>query len=176
MGKTVIMVTHDPSLARRTDRSLLLSDGELIHEQVARSFPELPHPRLLWLTHKLQTRNYKPGEIIASQDSQDFGLMLVTSGDLRVNFTQNGHPQPPAPGRLATGEFISALDFSYAGEALAGVQSDKGTDVEALVLSRTDLNQWLNAAPADRDKLENFVLQRFNTWLPGDHRLAKGGV
>jgi len=29
-GKTIIMVTHDPELARRTDRTLLLADGELI--------------------------------------------------------------------------------------------------------------------------------------------------
>jgi putative ABC transport system ATP-binding protein len=29
-GKTIIMVTHDPGLARRTSRTLLLSDGRLI--------------------------------------------------------------------------------------------------------------------------------------------------
>jgi putative ABC transport system ATP-binding protein len=29
-GKTIIMVTHDPSLARRTNRTLLLSDGNLV--------------------------------------------------------------------------------------------------------------------------------------------------
>jgi putative ABC transport system ATP-binding protein len=31
-GKTLIMVTHDSTLARRTDRTLLLSDGELIND------------------------------------------------------------------------------------------------------------------------------------------------
>jgi ABC-type lipoprotein export system ATPase subunit len=29
-GKTIIMVTHDPGLARRTSRTLLLSDGKLV--------------------------------------------------------------------------------------------------------------------------------------------------
>jgi putative ABC transport system ATP-binding protein len=29
-GKTIIMVTHDPALARRTSRTLLLSDGKLV--------------------------------------------------------------------------------------------------------------------------------------------------
>jgi putative ABC transport system ATP-binding protein len=29
-GKTILMVTHDQSLAQRTDRVLLLSDGELV--------------------------------------------------------------------------------------------------------------------------------------------------
>lgn len=31
-GKTIVMVTHDRALARRTDRSLLLVDGELVGE------------------------------------------------------------------------------------------------------------------------------------------------
>jgi putative ABC transport system ATP-binding protein len=34
-GKTIIMVTHDPSLARRTSRTLLLSDGKLVDPQSA---------------------------------------------------------------------------------------------------------------------------------------------
>lgn len=171
-GKTVIMVTHDSSLASRTDRTLLLSDGELIHEQVARSFADLPHPRLLWLTHKLQPRTFYPGQLISPQD--DFGLMLVTSGDLRVVFSRNGHPLPPAPGCLSSGEYISALDLGYAGEALAHLQSDDHTEVEALVLGRGDFNQWMESVPADREKLETIVQQRFAAWLPGDHRLQKG--
>ena len=31
-GKTVLMVTHDRSLAERTQRTLVLSDGELVDE------------------------------------------------------------------------------------------------------------------------------------------------
>jgi putative ABC transport system ATP-binding protein len=34
-GKTVVMVTHDPGLAARADRRLLISDGEIIDESLA---------------------------------------------------------------------------------------------------------------------------------------------
>jgi len=173
-GKTVIMVTHEPGLARRTDRSMLLSDGELIQEQLARSLPDLPHSRLLWLTHQFQAHSLKPGETIDAPGGPDFGLMLVTSGSLRVIFTQNGHPQPPAPGSLAAGDYFSALDFGFAGETLARLQTAKDTEVEVLILKQAEFNQWMEAAPADRQILEIVVCQRFSAWLPDDHRLSKG--
>jgi putative ABC transport system ATP-binding protein len=33
-GKTIVMVTHDSSLARRTDRSLTIVDGELVYDSL----------------------------------------------------------------------------------------------------------------------------------------------
>src|ERR1051325_8290263 len=40
-GKTVVMVTHDPSLTSRTTRNIIIADGELINETVAKSLPWL---------------------------------------------------------------------------------------------------------------------------------------
>ena len=34
--KTILMVTHDPLLARRTQRTLVISDGELVQEVISR--------------------------------------------------------------------------------------------------------------------------------------------
>ena len=42
-GKTVIMVTHDSSLARRVERTVLLADGEIVNEQAARALALLTH-------------------------------------------------------------------------------------------------------------------------------------
>lgn len=38
-GKTVLMVTHDPSLTSRTTRNIIIADGELIDETVTMSEP-----------------------------------------------------------------------------------------------------------------------------------------
>ena len=48
-NKTILVVTHDVSLAKRTQRTLLLSDGELINPWVAEAFSDLPHNQMLWL-------------------------------------------------------------------------------------------------------------------------------
>jgi putative ABC transport system ATP-binding protein len=65
-GKTIIMVTHDRSLAERTNRMLLLSDGELVNRWIANAFPELEHSRLLWLTH-LMDISIRPADSAAGR-------------------------------------------------------------------------------------------------------------
>jgi len=103
-GKTVLMVTHDASLAKRTQRILLLSDGELIDPWVAEVFHELPHNQMLWLTHNLQSRTLSLGEAIEAP-----GLCLVTGGQLEV---VNGKPGGPRPLKvLKPGDFLSRLDL-----------------------------------------------------------------
>ena len=49
-GKTIVMVTHDPSLTSRTHRNIILSDGELINETISRSLPQLRHRHMLEFT------------------------------------------------------------------------------------------------------------------------------
>ena len=34
LGTTIIVVTHDPAVARQTDRVLLMRDGKIVHEHV----------------------------------------------------------------------------------------------------------------------------------------------
>src|SRR5512137_2106358 len=40
-GKTIIIVTHDSALAKRTHRTALIADGEIVNEYVARALPSL---------------------------------------------------------------------------------------------------------------------------------------
>jgi len=63
-GKTVVMVTHDPSLTSRTDRNIIISDGELIDETVSRSLPLLRHRHMLEITKKAARKTFQPGEMI----------------------------------------------------------------------------------------------------------------
>lgn len=65
-GKTILMVTHDPTLVRRTGRMLLISDGELVNEAVAGAFPDLPHPALLRLGKLAEPLNLPPGAPLSS--------------------------------------------------------------------------------------------------------------
>ena len=60
-GKTIIMVSHDPSLTARTDRTIILSDGELISEAVARSLPLLSHRQMMDVTKQSKHLVFQPG-------------------------------------------------------------------------------------------------------------------
>lgn len=82
-GKTIMMVTHDNSLANRTNRKMVISDGELIPEALSQAFQDLDHTNLLDLSHLAHQLTLQPGQI-------DFGLpagsnaVMVTRGALQL--------------------------------------------------------------------------------------------
>jgi ABC-type lipoprotein export system ATPase subunit len=174
-GKTIIMVTHDPGLAGRTDRTILLSDGEQIDERVARALPAFSHPRLLWLSHRLEPRFFAPGEILADREGSRFGLILVTGGGLEL--IPNGHLSwgDSRPAILGAGDFISAFDGSLAAASIDRLQAAGEDGLEALVLEPRDLDRWLGEAPADREKLLRLVqdqrtgAERVSSQMAGEH-------
>ena len=58
-GKTILMVTHDRTLAQRTHRRLLITDGELVNECLAAAFPTTDHTLLLQREQAIQ--HFEPG-------------------------------------------------------------------------------------------------------------------
>ncbi len=106
-GMTILMVTHDPGLARRTQRTLLLSDGELINPWVAQAFPDISHTQMLWLTHNLETLAIPARASIPLDRTLPAGLWLVTGGQLQI-LAGNG-TGTQALLSLQPGEYFSAL-------------------------------------------------------------------
>lgn len=76
-GKTILMVTHDRSLARRAARTLVICDGELVHETVSNTLPDLPHSLMLAFSRSLTPWN---GELLPGQPV----LALVEVGEVGI--------------------------------------------------------------------------------------------
>src|SRR6266545_7108907 len=57
-GKTVVMVTHDPSLTSRTKRKIIISDGELIDETISRALPWLRHRHMMEFSKLVREETY----------------------------------------------------------------------------------------------------------------------
>ncbi len=83
-GKTILMVTHDSSLAKRVSRTLLIADGEIVNEYVARALPLLNQELLLRATHKLQPLEFAPGATIIEQGTPTDKFYIVTKGQVEV--------------------------------------------------------------------------------------------
>ena len=79
-GKTVIMVTHDDTLAQRAARKLVISDGELVNEWLAKALPHLDHPTLLAIHHGCVSREIAAGQELMAVE----GLVVVSKGQLEV--------------------------------------------------------------------------------------------
>lgn len=134
-GKTIIIVTHDQDLGQRTKRQILLSDGELINEQVARTLPMLSHPQMLQVTRQIQSCSFKPGATIARDGGAEAGLYLITQGQVEV--LRNGSKQPPEVVALVEpGEHFGELDMLEGGSFHLSFRASNKNPVDLL---------WLNS-------------------------------
>ncbi len=83
-GKSILIVTHDTSFTRRTDQTVILSDGEIIDEALAQALPLLNHPQMLQATRQAQSRIYSPGEVIVCQGDRIDHFFAIAQGEVDV--------------------------------------------------------------------------------------------
>lgn len=156
-GKTILMVTHDPGLAQRTQRTLLLSDGELINPWVAQALPNLSHSQMLWLTHRMKAKTL-PGGIAAPAPA----LFLVTGGNLQMRNarSQNGSGKITLqPGEASGGSKHLRNDSNQSEWRLIA-----NSPAEMLVLDEAEFHNWLETDPSLSLALAKNIL------LPGARR------
>lgn len=165
-GKTIIIVTHDPDLGGRTERQVLLSDGELIDEHIARAFPDLPHPKMLRATRQSVKRSFEAGSVIA-WDKVEPGLYLVTQGELQV--LRNGNHKPPKlVDRLQHGEHFDLSGLTRREAEHLRFQASSNGSVDLLWLNQEAYHQLFENAP-EFDKTSRRL-----SWMRDDGSFATG--
>jgi putative ABC transport system ATP-binding protein len=156
-GKTILIVTHDPTLARRAARRILIADGELVHERVAEALHILTHPQMLQLTKLVTPRRYDPGDVIARQAALDEGLYIVQQGQVEV-LRQGRGKNAQAVGMLAAGQYFSQLDMLETEDCDLTLQA--AGPVEMLCVTLGQFSQWLGQNPGAENALRDAAQQR----------------
>ncbi len=154
-GKTILIVTHDPSLTSRTDRTVIIADGEIIHPIVAATLPSLDHAHMLHATHELERRLYGPGEIIIRQGEPVDAFYMVGSGQAEV---WNGHPTLPIA-RLSRHQFFGEVELLGDSAAIATVRAGS-SPVEVGILSRDHFAAIMQESPATASWLGEIAVGR----------------
>ena len=158
-GKTIVMVTHDPSLTSRTSRTVTISDGVLINEIVTQALPLLTHPQMLEITQKLERRVYKPGENIIRRDERVDYFFMIESG--QVDIVLQGKSRDDALlARLDPGDFFGEIELVRGGKSIANVRAAAEGPVELLALSRAGFNQMLDESPLTQEAISSVVQER----------------
>ena len=134
-GKTIVMVTHDPAITRRTNRTMLISDGEIIHPALSRAFPMLNHSQLLQATHQLSYHKYKPGEPIIRQGQNNNQLYIVTSGQARVHVERSDGSNVFIT-CLQPGSYFGEIELIRQEPAVATILADTQEPVEVISLNQ----------------------------------------
>ncbi|MBK8822172.1 MAG: ATP-binding cassette domain-containing protein [Anaerolineales bacterium] len=120
-GKTIVMVTHDPSLTSRTNRNIIISDGELINETVSRALPKLRHRHMLEFTRIVEERVYQPNETILSRDQHVDHFFMIRKGEVEV-VLQDEKNQETVVSRLKPGEFFGEIELLRGGKSIANAR------------------------------------------------------
>jgi putative ABC transport system ATP-binding protein len=158
-GKTILIVTHDPSITRRTDQTVILSDGEIIDSVVARALPLLNHPQMLEITHRAEKRTYQPGQIILQQGELVTHFFMVASGEVNVMLNKPGCLEMSLA-CLGAGQFFGEIELMNSGRSIASVQAALGAPVEVALLDREEFLRLINDAPAMQAGLASIAKER----------------
>jgi ABC-type lipoprotein export system ATPase subunit len=162
-GKTILLVTHDPTLVRRARRRVVISDGELLHEALYRALPMLPHPQLLELTKLAIPRSFDPGAVIARQGGLDNGLIVLLKGEVRVTRDQIGHP-PEVLAALGPGDYISELEMLELPPLRLSLRAQG--PVDTLCIPLASFGEFLADHPASEKILRNAAAAKIRKYDP----------
>ena len=168
-GKTIVMVTHDPSMTSRTSRTVTLSDGILINEIVAGALPLLTHPQMLWVTQRMERRVYQPNENIICRDESVDYFFMIENGE--VDVVLQGKRQGDAVlARLGAGDFFGEIELIRGGKSIANVRAAAENPVELMALARADFNQMLDESPLTQEAISRVVQERLTEHKTTDRR------
>jgi len=145
-GKTVVMVTHDSSLARRVSRTVLIVDGEVVNEYVARALPSLSPPLLLEATHRIQPMTFQPGATIIKENEPGQNFYIISKGFAEVVLKRPSGEDVVAD-RLQPGQYFGEVSLLHSSRTIAAVRAIPEAPVEALALDAASFQNLLDASP-----------------------------
>lgn len=166
-GKTIVMVTHDPSLTERTSRTVVISDGELINETVAKCFVNLSHHHLLELTHNLESFSFAPGADILTQDQSVDTLYLIVSGEVEISLRDKKGKRLIITS-LKPDQFFGEIELTGDGRSIANVSASPETPVSLVGIKREKFLELLSNSLVTEEAIQNVVRLRLE-----ENRLAK---
>lgn len=155
-GKTIIIVTHDSGLAKRTHRTALITDGEIVNEFVARAMPTLTQDQMLRATRDAKSIIYEPGSMILSEGASADFFYIVSKGTVEV-FLPRPNQSDVIATQLGPGKFFGEMAFFHDRRRQASVRASERGPVEVLSLSYDELNELLSQSDATRDFLRQIA-------------------
>ncbi len=155
-GKTIIIVTHDSGLAKRTHRTALIADGEIVNEYVAKAMSTLTREQLLQATHGATMKKYDAGTMILEEGTDADAFYIVTKGTVEVILPRANQSDVVAV-QLGPGQYFGEMEFFHEKKHRASIRASEHSPVEVLAIGYDKLNELLNQSDVTRDTLHQFA-------------------
>ncbi len=157
-GKTVLIVTHDPSITQRTDQTIILSDGEIIDKTVARALPFLSHPQMLAATKRAQKQHVLPGATILQEGEPVEHFFMIVSGEVEIVVT-NEQSKEIRLARFGPGKFFGEISLILGGHSTAQVRG-ASSGAELALLPKDLFYELIDSSPLARHTIHEVATTR----------------
>jgi ABC-type lipoprotein export system ATPase subunit len=155
-GKTIIIVTHDSALAKRTHRTALIADGEIVNEYVAKAMPTLSRDQLLQATRIAKEQHYDAGAMIFSEGTNADAFYIVTKGTVEVILPRVNQSDVIAV-QLGPGKYFGEIEFFHEKKHKASIRASEHGPVEVLCISYDQLKDLLDQSEVTRETLKQMA-------------------
>lgn len=160
-GKTILMVTHDDDLAKRASRTVILADGEIVNEYLAKALPILSHDAMLKASRKLKPRHFAAGETIIQQGSAPESFFIVEDGRPKV-FLEFKDRRNIYVESLEQGTFFGEMGLIKGGTREVMVRAPSDEPVTLYSLPKSDFESILADSPEAQALFEESIQARID--------------
>jgi ABC-type lipoprotein export system ATPase subunit len=157
-GKTIIVVTHDSGLAKRTHRTALIADGEIVNEYVAKAMPSLSPAQLLEASRVAKLQHYEAGSMIVSEGTDANAFYIVSKGIVEVVLPRKNQSDVIVV-QLGPGKYFGEMEFFHDRRFRASVRANEHGPVEVLAISYDKLNELFSKSETQREALHQAANQ-----------------
>lgn len=165
-GTTILMVTHDSDLARRVNRTILISDGEVVNEYLVRALSTLTQDQLVEVSRSIQPQIFQPGSSIIRQGEtgDKFYILLNGQADVYLNMPGGGEL---LVNHLKPGQYFGEMALLGGGVRAATVKAFSDGPVSVVALDEKAFSSLVNDSRSLREELMGLVEKRnmFNQLL-----------
>jgi ABC-type lipoprotein export system ATPase subunit len=159
-GKTVVMVTHDHELADRVKRTIIIADGEIVNQYVARALATLDLDQLTFVSSQLRTTSFNPGQVIVRQGDPADYFYVVTKGAAEV-YLEREDGSTAFIARLTAGKYFGEIAVLRGGPRTATVRA--GMDgVEVMALTQDVFGSLVSESDQTREQIDQAIRDRLD--------------
>ncbi len=151
-GKTIIVVTHDSSLAKRANRTALIVDGEIVNEYVSHAMPSLSQSQVMEAMRFARHQVYEAGTMILTEGTNADSFYIVTKGVVEVILPREGQSDVVAV-QLGPGKYFGEMEFFHEKRHRASIRASEAGPVEVLAIGYDRLKELLDQSEVTRDAL-----------------------